>query len=178
MPHARRPTDSMPAHHAALVAVTLALLSAPIAAKPICRWVDSNGRTQISDVVPERYQSIADCTDSQQYESSEQQRRAAEQRVEADRASAARDAAKPAAVPASGSTGPARAAPPRPAKRPAEVVTESTDCATWWRLYEESAACFGPYRTTRGGIRAEAFEACNVIASPEAKCGPRVAAPR
>ncbi len=58
-------------------------------------------------------------------------------------------------------------------KRPAEVVTDATDCGAWWRLYDESIACFGPFRTTRGATKVEAFEVCNVIASPVPKCGPR-----
>ena len=60
----------------------------------------------------------------------------------------------------------------RPVKRPSQGVTDTTDCATWRRLYLESEACFGPFRTVGGGIKAEAFEACTVIPSPEPKCGP------
>jgi len=123
---------------AALLAVTLSLLTLPLAAKPICRWVDGSGRTQISEVVPDRYRDLATCTDSQTYELTPQQRRAAEQRADEARAKA---------------------------------VTDTTDCATWWRLYEESAACFGPFRTNRGATRAEAFDVCNEIPSPEPKCG-------
>lgn len=51
-------------------------------------------------------------------------------------------------------------------------MTDDTDCETWRRLYRESEDCFGPYRTTRGGTKAEAFEKCNPIPSPELKCGP------
>ena len=58
-------------------------------------------------------------------------------------------------------------------KRPAEVVTEATACSTWWRIHDESVECFGPYRTTRGAIKAEAFDTCNVVASPEPECGLR-----
>lgn len=58
-------------------------------------------------------------------------------------------------------------------KRPAELVTETTSCPTWWRLYDESGECFGPYRTARGATKAEAFDVCNVVLSPEPKCGPR-----
>jgi hypothetical protein len=58
-------------------------------------------------------------------------------------------------------------------KRPAEPVTDRTDCATRWRLYDESLACFGPFQTTRGAIKPEAYEVCNVIVSPESRCGRR-----
>jgi hypothetical protein len=57
-------------------------------------------------------------------------------------------------------------------KRPVEQVTESTDCATWWRLYRESQECFGPFHTVGGGLKPEAFDHCNEIPSPELKCGP------
>jgi hypothetical protein len=53
------------------------------------------------------------------------------------------------------------------------VVTDETDCPTWWRLYDDSIECFGPYRTTRGAIKVEGFDVCNVVQSPEPKCGPR-----
>jgi hypothetical protein len=59
-------------------------------------------------------------------------------------------------------------------KRPAERIAEATDCPTRWRLYDESADCFGPYRTTRGATRVEGFDACNVIDSPEPVCGLRI----
>jgi hypothetical protein len=58
-------------------------------------------------------------------------------------------------------------------KRPLERITEATDCPTRWRLYDESTDCFGPYQTTHGATRVEAFDACNVIESPEPLCGLR-----
>jgi hypothetical protein len=90
-----------------------------------------------------------------------------------ERAQARRVAAKPPADGASGARRPAKAASQSIEKRPSESVTEATDCPTWWRIYDESVECFGPYRTTRGATKVEAFDKCNVIASPEPKCGPR-----
>ncbi|MBX9818544.1 MAG: hypothetical protein K2X79_10980, partial [Burkholderiaceae bacterium] len=58
-------------------------------------------------------------------------------------------------------------------KRPAETVTDATDCPTWWRIYDDSNACFGPFRTVQGGLKPEAFDHCNAVASPELRCGPR-----
>lgn len=154
------------------IAVTLTGLSLPLAAKPICRWVDGNGRTQLAEVVPDRYKDVATCTDSQQFELSAAQRRAAEQRGAEARAKAVRDAAKVPARAASSAPSTKGSVPPRIAKRPAETITDTTDCATWRRLYEESAACFGPFRTNRGATKAEAFEVCNEIPSPDPTCGP------
>jgi hypothetical protein len=155
------------------VAIALWLLSTAADATPICRWVDESGRTQIAEVVPERYRKVAVCTDSQKYELSPEQLRAAEQRVAEDKDRARKAAAQVPSGRASGSPPPPRAASQAGAKRPTEVVTADTDCTTWWRIYEESVLCFGPYRTTRGATKPEGFDRCNVVASPESKCGPR-----
>jgi hypothetical protein len=59
------------------------------------------------------------------------------------------------------------------AKRPIEVITDTTNCQERWRIYDESVACFGPYRTAKGATKPEGFDKCNDILSPEIKCGPR-----
>jgi hypothetical protein len=161
---------------AALACCWLALLPlAPVpgSATPICRWVDAQGRTQIAETVPSRYKAVAVCTDSGRTEIPAAQRREAQQRADSDRARAARSPSVPAAAAASAARPEQeRASAPAP-KRPAQPVTDRTDCATWWRLYDESLACFGPFQTTRGAIKAEAFEVCNVVVSPEPRCGRR-----
>lgn len=116
-----------------LAAMTLAWLSPPLEATPICRWVDGSGRTQISEVVPEPYKKFAICTDSQKYELSPEQRRAADQRQKDERARAMQETAEPIAGPASDSPRSTGKASQPGAKRPAEVVTDSSDCAAWWR---------------------------------------------
>lgn len=159
--------------HRSLAAMALVLLSSCAGATSICRWVDQTGRTQLAEVVPDKYKKVAVCTDSQQHELSAAQRRAAEQRVAQDRARARQAAVKPPAEGPSSSPRPAGSASSPDAKRPIEVVTDATDCPTWWRIYDESVECFGPYRTTRGATKAEAFDRCIVVPSPEPKCGPR-----
>lgn len=156
-----------------LATLSLMLLSASVKATPLCRWVAESGRTQIAEVVPEKYRKVAVCTDSRKYGLSAEQRRAAEQRVADDKDRARRAAANAPSDRASSAPRPPRAASRSVAKRPTEVVTADTDCATWWRIYVESVECFGPYRTTRGATKPEGFDRCNVVASPEAKCGPR-----
>ena len=76
-------------------AVALSLLSTGAAATSICRWVNESGRTQIAEVVPEKFRAVAICTDSQKYELSPEKRQAAEQRVAEDQARARQSAAKP-----------------------------------------------------------------------------------
>lgn len=159
--------------HISLAAMALVLLSTGVGATSICRWVDEKGRTQIAEVVPEKYKDVAVCTDSQKYELSPAQAQAAEQRAAEARARAHQAASKPPEERVSSAPRAAAAASRPGVKRPTERVTEATDCATWWRIYDESVECFGPYRTTRGATKAEAFDKCNVIASPEPKCGPR-----
>ena len=145
-------------------ALLLAAVAAPAAV--IYRWVDENGRTHLSDTVPEKYRKSATRVDSSQYEVSPERRREAEQAAAKDKAAAGKAGTRGVEMPAT------PASVPRPAKRPAQGVTPDTDCDTWQRLYRESEACFGPFRTVGGGIKPEAFEACTTIPSPEPKCGP------
>ena len=158
----------------ALAALSLLPLSTGAGATSICRWVDERGRTQIAEVVPEKYKKAAICTDSRRYELSAEQRQAAERRAAEDKARARQAAAKPPGNDVSSASRPARAASYPGVKRPTQVVTDATDCPTWWRIYDESVECFGPYRTTRGATKPEGFEKCNVVASPEPNCGPRI----
>lgn len=152
------------------MALSLATVAQPAHATDMYRWVDEAGRTHVSDVVPERYKKSAKRMDSKQWDVTPAQREEADraavkQKAAADDAASQR-ATRPAAPPAPAASEPA------PPKRPAQSVTDSTDCTTWRRLYEESMACFGPYRTATGGTKAEAFERCNPIPSPDLKCGP------
>jgi Domain of unknown function (DUF4124) len=156
----------------ALVASAL-WVSLAAQAAVIYRWVDERGRTHLSDVVPEKYQKSATRIDTGESAVSPERKRqadeaAARDKAFADEATKRRQSAQ-AAPPAAAASA---AAPATPAKRPAQGVTDATDCATWWRLYRESEACFGPYRSVGGGTKPEAFEKCNPIPSPEPKCGP------
>jgi hypothetical protein len=155
------------------IAILLCLAAPAVQATAICRWVDESGRTHLADSVPDRYRAQARCTDSRQYELSPDQVRSAQQRAAEEQSGASERSARRAASTAS-APAPTAGAASRPAqKRPATVITEGTDCATRWRLYDESAACFGPFRTTRGGIKPEAYAVCNEVPRPEVQCGLR-----
>jgi len=71
----------------------------------IYRWIDENGRTHVSDVVPEKYKKSATRVDSAQYEAPPESRKEAEQRAAKEKAvvdeSAKRRASAPPAAPAS-----------------------------------------------------------------------------
>ncbi|MBK0392423.1 hypothetical protein [Ramlibacter algicola] len=50
------------------------------------------------------------------------------------------------------------------------------DCRAWRAEYAKSQACFAPYRTATGGLKAEAFLACGpevLDPSASAECGIR-----
>ena len=133
------------------------------------RWVDENGRTHVSDVVPEKYKKSATRIESGQYEVPPERKQQAQEQAAREKAFA-EEAAKrreSAPVPASAPS----ASKPTAPKRPAQGVTASTDCETWRRLYRESIECFDPYRTARG-VKPEAFEKCTEIPDPKPKCGP------
>jgi hypothetical protein len=152
----------------ALLTCSIMLLS-PLYAADIYRWVDENGRTQFSDVVPEKYKKSAKRMDSRQYELNVEQRKEAEARAAQEKAQAAEAAQSKARADTDKAANPASAAAqtkPRPA------VDENTDCATLYRLYRESLDCFAPYITASGTTKAEAFAKCTPVADPSRKCGP------
>jgi len=157
----------------ALIAAALGLFSPVVRSASICRWVDANGRTQMSDVVPDKFKQSATCSDSRKYELSPGQQREAERRVAEQQSRMRHKITQPPAQAASGAPGTTMEQSLPSVKRPAEVITDNTDCQTRWRIYDESVACFGPYRTTQGATKPEGFDKCNDIPSPEIKCGPR-----
>lgn len=154
---------------AAMVACALCLPPS-IQAADIYRWVDEGGRTHVSDVVPQKYRKSAIRIDSTRSEISTEQRQQAERAAARNKAIVEEDDLRRRRAQAIQ----AAAAPSAPlaAKRPNQGVTDSTDCTTWRSLYRESMECFAPFRTVNGSTKAEAFEKCNPIPSPELKCGP------
>ncbi|OGB20525.1 MAG: hypothetical protein A3I66_05590 [Burkholderiales bacterium RIFCSPLOWO2_02_FULL_57_36] len=124
------------------------------------RWVDENGRTQFSDIVPEKYKKTAKRIDSGKYELTEEQRKEAESRMAKEKAAAA---PTQAATTEQTSTLSGQNVPPQP---------DGTDCATQYRLYHESLQCYGPYRNANGSIKVEAHEKCIPVMDPNRKCGP------
>jgi hypothetical protein len=142
-----------------LLAASMSCLGATV-----YRWADAEGKVHYSEVVPERYRSVARPVDATANEPSVEQQRQASERARAEKAKAAalasgRRSLPMAAAPASSASGPLK-------KRPVQIPNDQTDCETWQRLYMESVECFGPYRTTRGATKPEAFEVCNAVPAP------------
>ena len=146
----------------------LALIALQAWAAPIYRWVDENGRTQISDSVPEKYRKSAKRTDTEQFNVSPEARRLAEERTAKEKALADQLASRRANQEAgSPPVAPAASAP----KSHSSNGANSSDCATWRRMYRESQACFAPYHNADGSLKPGAHVNCTQVDNPEAKCG-------
>ena len=151
---------------AALLAQTVpapaaAAASAPAAPKPaaggVYKWKDASGKMQYSDKPPAPNASSLKLNNDAP---SAAEAQAARDRLEAMKAeSASRAAARntPTGAPADAgaNTGPA---------------ADESACQAKWREYNESYACFDPYRLVGGGIRPEAFEKCKVVKQPSEPC--------
>jgi hypothetical protein len=154
-----------------LAAIVLMCAAGLSHAADIWRWVDEHGRTHMADSVPERYKAVATKIDSGKFQLSESERSAAAAR-------AAKDRERLAALEAQRSR--AEAAQP-PASSPGSVGSSSTgqsstgqtgtECDALWRTYHDSQRCFAPYLFPRG-VKAEAFQQCQIVLSPSQRCGP------
>ena len=157
---------------ALIVLVLGVVMSVPLHAADLYRWVDESGRTQFSDTVPEKYRKSAVKIDSRRYELSTEQRAEADERAalaeksrlaDAQRKKALADAsASAAAAPGAASLGKSTA------RKPADPAT---DCETLQRLYRESEDCFAPFKMVGGATKAEAFQKCTAVENPTPKCG-------
>lgn len=146
------------------------LCSSPFAAD-IYRWVDDQGRTQLSDSVPDEYKKSAIRIDSRQFEVTSGQRREAEARAaqERARAKATKDEKALAASKANSQAGSGISAT---RGTPTSSANTGNDCETQYRLYRESLACFAPYVNVNGSVKVEAFERCKPVLDPSQRCGP------
>ena len=160
--------------HLACVLTGIAFCTAADASD-MYRWVDEQGRLQISDRPPTASRAQVIKQDAPRDDVSPDQRKAAQARAEHDRAllksteSDRYDAAAPSAKPrTAASAGFADEADP---SLPWRASPE--DCRMWREEYRRSAACFGPFRTVFG-IKAEAFSVCGpVLVDPESECAGR-----
>ena len=137
-----------------------AAASAPAAPKPaaggVYKWKDASGKMQYSDKPPAPNASSLKLNNDAP---SAAEAQAARDRLEAMKAeSASRAAARgtPTGAPVDAN---AKSAP-----------ADESACQAKWREYNESYACFDPYRLVGGGIRPEAFEKCKVVKQPSEPC--------
>jgi hypothetical protein len=139
----------------------------------IYRWVDEQGRVQMSDRPPPKAPGQVTKQDAPRNEVTPEQRKAAEDQAARDKArlkgaeterdNAVVPASKPRAAASSGYAD--ESDPTLPPRASAE------DCRMWRQEYYRSLACFAPFRTVYGGIKAEAFAVCGTeIMHPEFEC--------
>lgn len=161
-PQAAQPTqaaDGAPATAAPAAPAPSAAASAP--AKPptsaggIYKWRDASGKLQYSDKPPTPNASTMKL---KQDTPSAADTQAARARLEALKAESASKAAARNAGAGTPTGAPASAGQPKPGE---------SACEAKWREYNESYACFDPYRMVGGRIRPEAFKACKVVKEPE-----------
>jgi hypothetical protein len=153
-----------------------AALCGLVAAGDIYRWVDEQGRVQMSDRPPPKSSGQVIKQDSPRDEVAPEQRKAAQDRAERDRAllkSAETDRDKAAAQsPKPRAAASSRFADESDPSLPPRASAE--DCRMWRQEYRRNEACFAPFRTARGGIKPEAFSVCGPeLVDPEFECGGR-----
>lgn len=150
----------------------LVALSTAASAGDLYRWVDENGRTHVSDVVPAQYRDIAKRVDTSASEIPDSQRQEALARAAREKQlSEERDRAAQIEQ--------AQRSPPPP--KTVELSTpdnSAAECEQLIREYRESQECFAPFMFSRGygrhrqsGVRQEAYLYCKRVQSPYAKCG-------
>jgi hypothetical protein len=151
------------------VACAVAFLAIGAMAADIYRWTDDDGRTHMSDSVPEKYRDRAKRVDVDRNKPTDQQRTDSLKRTKRDseRANAmeqsrtqdGQDAARSASSAAAG------------AKRPADP--NETSCQKAHREYRESQECYAPFHTATLGVKEEAVKQCGpAVADPSQRCGP------
>ena len=145
----------------ALCALSSAL-PAPVLAQ-VYKWVDEHGKVHYGDAPPDHAQGKKKPVKIETPAHDPAARDAALKRAEAERrkldhlTQSRRNAesTRPA-------TGPASSSAP----------ANETPCQKEWREFRERAACFAPYRTATGGIKAEAYQKCKEAVQPSSVCPP------
>lgn len=158
----------------------------PLQAADIYRWVDDQGQTQVSDLVPEKYRDRATRINSRKFELTSEQKFEARDRAvyEAQRArdeSVLRRQANEEAL-ASEQERRERAAQELARGRAktdpvAPVDNTNSQCETLWRRYNDGVACFSRFTAGNVGggsvrIRPEAYQFCADAPLPPSSCSP------
>lgn len=154
------------------VACLAIFVSAAASSQEVYRWVDEQGRTHVSDAVPDQYKRTARVIDTSRSKITDAQRAAGAARAEKERArsdeyTAARERREKAFAQAAGN---AAAQSKPPAGKAARQG--ATECEQLWQTYRESQECFAPYGRQEHGVRLEAFQHCKQVDNPSQQCGP------
>jgi hypothetical protein len=142
-------------------AALLAALLVPAVAEEVWKWTDAQGVTHYGPAPPDDARVRATRVDLGDTGVTDGDRRAAEWRLAKDKAAVDRATAEGAA------SRPARASRARQASAPASM---SSSCEEAWKRFNDSYACFDPYRYGRGKIQPQAYQHCTEVQEPDASC--------
>ena len=145
----------------ALAAVFFAPL--PAGAQQAYKWTDEKGQVHYGDQVPQDKKAVARPIVTEEAPS-EKDRKLAEERLARDKDYLKKaDAASPASAPPVPA---AKASAPRRPSDPSKMTCEEA-----WKAYNDSYACFDPYRITESRVKLEAFQHCEQVTQPQ-NCPP------
>lgn len=141
----------------------LVCFSSCLQAGVIYQWVDDAGRTQMSDVVPAKYQKsakqIGGGTSTAPMQSADDARQAQERIRAANAATASSRRQNSANYPSTPNSSDSSEA-------------DSNDCAALLRSYHKSLSCFGRYRNSMdNSMDPQAFKVCKEATDPTSRCG-------
>ncbi|OYU45667.1 MAG: hypothetical protein CFE44_06265 [Burkholderiales bacterium PBB4] len=164
----------------------LCLTPSALKAGDIYRWVDDQGRTQMSDVVPEKYRDKATRINSRRYELTPEQKADAGSRAryEAQRARDEKELERRAQAESENLELQRQYRAAQDRARSREKSYTNTDggaesrngaCEEAWRRYNDGVACFSRFATTNVGgatvrIRPEAYQFCVDAPLPSPSC--------
>ncbi|MBK8018439.1 MAG: DUF4124 domain-containing protein [Betaproteobacteria bacterium] len=131
----------------------------------VYKWVDEHGKVHYGDAPPDHAQGKKKPVKIETPAQSPGERDAALKRAEAERRKLDH------------LTHSRRNADENAKHRPATATIaptppNETPCQKEWREFRERAACFAPYRTATGGIKAEAYQKCKEAVQPSSVCPP------
>lgn len=128
----------------------------------VYKWTDEHGKTQYGDKVPEDRKATAKPVNvTQGTPQTEAQRAEAQARLDQHRAKLKETLTKNSN--AQGQPATALATSAANGAKPDEKLT----CQEAWKRYDESYACFNPYRGYKGYVRPEAYEHCAPMLQPD-----------
>lgn len=160
--HMVEPARAMTSRWAFAAFVTLFSVAGSGQAAEVYRWTDAQGRVHYGDNPPEGTKAGAKPVEVQTAPindpaSAQDARRRATQ------------AAQPASTPAS-APAPVRALTTPGNVTPRTTVGDKSACEAAWKRFNDSHACFSPYRMQDGRIRPEGFEKCEDVPRPNSPC--------
>jgi hypothetical protein len=143
------------------LALIVAATCNPSDASEVYKWTDERGRIHYSDSVPEGKQKQAKGIYVNASNVTEADKKAAEVRLEKYKSDLARVSPSAASAPVPASAATFSSTRPKPKRTPCEAA---------WDAYNESYACFDPYRMAEGRVRPEAFQHCKQVNQPPEPC--------